>query len=49
MNADGSHVIRLTNNPGRDDYPWWFPDGQHLVYVSERNGRFDLYKITVPR
>src|SRR5216117_1165506 len=27
MNADGTEQVRLTNNPGLDDFPTWSPDG----------------------
>jgi Tol biopolymer transport system component len=45
MQADGSNSQRLTVNPERDDYASWHPDSRHLVYVSERNGRHDLYML----
>ena len=48
MDADGSNVIRVTNNEERDDYPSWHPNGRSLVYASERNGRVDLYLAEVP-
>ena len=48
MNTDGSDVARLTGHPERDDYPAWHPDGRHLVTVSERAGRFDLYLWDAP-
>lgn len=40
---------QLTQHPERDDYPVWHPDGKHLVTVSERDGRHDLYLWSVPR
>ena len=47
MNIDGRGVVRVTNNEERDDYPNWHPGGQKLVYVSERDGRMDLFLVDV--
>jgi Tol biopolymer transport system component len=33
MNADGSHVRRLTYNHLYDDHPAWSPDGKRLVFT----------------
>src|SRR5262249_38137627 len=38
---------RLTNNPGKDDYPVWHPDGKRILFVSERKGKYDLYLLDV--
>ncbi|MEI7686732.1 MAG: hypothetical protein WCL32_17065, partial [Planctomycetota bacterium] len=48
MNADGANVRRVTNHPERDDFPCWTPDGKHLLFVGERNGKFDIYKVEAP-
>jgi Tol biopolymer transport system component len=48
MNADGQNLRRVTSHPERDDFPCWHPDGKHLVVVSERQGKFDLYQYDVP-
>jgi Tol biopolymer transport system component len=37
MNADGSHVRRLTTDPNDDLHPSWSPDGTRIVYDSGRN------------
>ena len=42
IQADGSGLARMTDNPERDDYPTWHPDGR-LVIISERRRRHDLY------
>ncbi len=44
MELDGSDARRVTEHTERDDYAAWHPDGR-LAYVSERNGRFDIYLI----
>ena len=43
MTADGRGSRRLTQSPGVDKHPSWFPDGRFLAFVSDRNGDFDLY------
>ena len=49
MNADGSALQRVIESADRDDYAEWHPDGQRLVLVSEREGKHDLYLLSVPR
>jgi len=36
MNADGSHVRRITNHPSFDNYPVFSPDGTQLAFQSNR-------------
>lgn len=43
MNADGSQVIRLTNNPAMDDFPAWSPDGKKIAFNSVRDGNYEIY------
>lgn len=38
MDADGSNVIRLTENGNNDGLPTWSPDGQSIAYVSDQGG-----------
>ena len=45
MNADGSAVSRLTNNPAVDVFPAWSPDGSRIAFSSDRNGFPDLYLV----
>ncbi|MCX7599351.1 MAG: hypothetical protein N2512_10895, partial [Armatimonadetes bacterium] len=42
MNADGSGQTRLTSS-GRDSDPEWLPDGSGIVFVSQRDGNFEIY------
>jgi DNA-binding winged helix-turn-helix (wHTH) protein len=43
MNADGSNVRRIVNDPEYDVSPQWSPDGRSILFVTGRNGHFDLY------
>jgi Tol biopolymer transport system component len=37
INADGTHLTRLTNNTAHDTRPAWSPDGTEIVFVSDRD------------
>jgi Tol biopolymer transport system component len=43
MNADGSNVRRLTDNPASDSTPKWSPDGSQIAFVSDRDGNLEIY------
>lgn len=43
MNADGSNVVRLTNNSAEERDPVWSPDGQKIAFVSDREGNEEIY------
>ena len=45
MDADGQGVIRITDHPANDHDPVWMPDGQSLIFSSERDSRGDLYRV----
>jgi len=45
MNADGSAVSRLTNNPAVDVFPAWSPDGSRIAFVSDRDGFPNIYAV----
>ena len=38
MNADGSHVKRLTFNEGANYYPVWSPDGRQIAFFGHHAG-----------
>jgi dipeptidyl aminopeptidase/acylaminoacyl peptidase len=43
MNADGSNQTLLTQSAARNLEPSWSADGLRLVFVSDRDGNFELY------
>jgi TolB protein len=38
MDADGSNVVRLTDDPAEDGAPAWSPDGSQIAFQSDRAG-----------
>jgi TolB protein len=47
MRADGTQVRRITTDAGNDHDPSWTPDGQALVFSSDRASRGDLYRVRI--
>lgn len=45
MNADGSNVKRIVDDPEYDVGPQWSPDGRKILFISGRNGNFDVYEM----
>jgi serine/threonine-protein kinase len=37
-------LTRLTLDPAFDGRPFWTPDGQRIIYTSDRNGSLNLYR-----
>src|SRR5512140_680682 len=42
---DGSNVVRITDNTGRDVYPRFSPDGKWIAFSSNRYGNYDVFVI----
>jgi Tol biopolymer transport system component len=45
MQADGTGIRQLTDDPASDWGPAWSPDGTAIAFNSNRSGTFDLYRI----
>ncbi|MEW5958655.1 MAG: cellulase family glycosylhydrolase [Chloroflexota bacterium] len=45
MDADGTHIIRLTDHLAEDQYPAWSPDGRRIAFTSRVLSNYHLYVI----
>ncbi len=36
-------IVQLTHDVGRNEHPWWAPDGRHLVFESTRSGKKQVW------
>lgn len=43
LNADGTHLQRLTDNHLNEGSPSWSPDGQHIAFTSHRTGKHEIF------
>ncbi|MEA2844008.1 MAG: TolB protein, partial [Actinomycetota bacterium] len=43
LDADGSNLVRVTDNPAVDSYPAFSPDGSKIVFETNRDGNFEIY------
>jgi Tol biopolymer transport system component len=47
INADGTGQRALTTIPGSDVDPAWAPDGKRIAFTSMRDGRKEIYVLTL--
>ena len=47
IRSDGSGLKKLTDDAWRDRHPTFSPDGQTIVFQSDRSGRWELWTIGV--
>ncbi|MCZ6635211.1 MAG: DUF5050 domain-containing protein [bacterium] len=47
VNADGTGLTNLTNNPAIDINPVWSPDGKQLIFVTNRDGNTEIYRMNM--
>ncbi len=43
MDADGTNVVRLTDDPSGDFSPTWSPDERHIAFTTDRDGIQAVY------
>ncbi|MBI1761521.1 MAG: serine/threonine-protein kinase [Acidobacteria bacterium] len=45
VRRDGSGLRQLTNDPFKERAPRWSPDGRHILFFTDRTGRYELWQI----
>jgi Tol biopolymer transport system component len=47
INADGSGLIRLTDDPANESDPRWSPDRRQIAFASDRTGTSQIYLLSI--
>jgi Tol biopolymer transport system component len=47
IGTDGSSLQVLSGHPADEGSPRWSPDGRHIVFLSQRHGRRELWGVAV--
>jgi dipeptidyl aminopeptidase/acylaminoacyl peptidase len=45
--ADAGEPRQITNSPRRDDSPQWSPDSRRIAFISDREGKAQVYVIAI--
>jgi TolB protein len=45
MDIASKRWLQLTHDAGSNDYPFWAPDGRHIVFQREINGKADIWSM----
>ncbi len=47
MNADGTGQINVSNSSSYDGYPSWSPDGEHIVFETDRDSEQGMVLLSI--
>lgn len=45
MDADGENIVRVTEDEADDFAPAWSPDGDWIVFASDREKGYEIYVV----
>ncbi|MBV9213643.1 MAG: PD40 domain-containing protein [Actinobacteria bacterium] len=48
VNLSTGALVQVTNNPADDANPNWSPDGNYIVFESNRSGVYHIYRVNAP-
>jgi TolB protein len=43
MDIASKQWVQLTHDGGRNDFPYWSPDGRHIIFQSSRSGSLQIW------
>jgi Tol biopolymer transport system component len=47
MNADGGNEVVVAGHPADDELLAWTPDGHSLIFLSDRSGTWDIWRVPI--